>query len=114
MTIDELSQNIRSVSIEKEVQRLADLLYEWKRNDQTVKELSVTIERYVGHSWFADKDHHNRIYELWFKFRDNAISGIDGMTMNERLYCFGLFDEFDACQNEESKLRIYKKLMAKL
>lgn len=114
MTIDELAQNIRSVSKEYQVQRLADLLYEWKINDQTVEELSGTIERYVGHSWFADKDDHNRIYELWSTFRDNAISGIGGMTMNERLYWFGLIDDFDACQNEKSKLRIYKKLMAKL
>ena len=112
MTIDELAQEIRSVSKEDQVQRPADILYEWKRNDQTVKELGGTIERYIGHSWIADKDDHKRIYELWSNFRDNAISGIGGMTMNERLYWFGLFDEFDACQNEKSRLKIYEKLMA--
>lgn len=114
MTIDELAQNIRFISKENQVQRFADLLYDWKRNDQTVEKLSITIDRYIGHSWIEDNDSHRRIFNLWSSFRDNVISGIGGMTMNERLYCFGLIDDFDACQNEKSKLRIYKKLMAKL
>ena len=49
---------------------------------------------------------------MWSSFRDQAIAGIAGMTMNERLYWFGLFDEFDACPDQEAKLKIYKKLMA--
>lgn len=54
---------------------------------------------------------HSEIYKLWLSFRDEAIFGIGGMTMNERLYWCGLFDEFDTCKDELSKLRLYNKLM---
>ena len=113
MTIDELADKIRSISMQKEVQRLADLLIEWKSDQQTTEDLNYTIERYIGHSWFEKDEDHSKIYKLWSSFHDDEILGIGGMTMNERLYMFGLFDEYDACQNEESKLKIYKKLMAR-
>ena len=112
MNIDELAKKIRSVSGEKGVQRLADILIEWKSDNQTTEDLNDTIERYIGNSWFEKDEDHSKIYKMWSLFRDKAILGIGGMTMNERLYWFGLFDEFDACQNQESKLRIYNKLMA--
>jgi hypothetical protein len=47
---------------------------------------------------------------MWSLFRDEAISGIGGMTMNERLYAFSLSERFDACTDENSRLVIYKKL----
>ena len=112
MTIDELADAIRSISSEKEVQRLADLLLEWKSDYKTTEDLNDTIEHYIGNSWFEKDEDHSKIYKMWSSFRDEEILGIVGMTMNERLYWFGLFDEFDACHNQESKLRIYNKLMA--
>ena len=112
MNIDELAKKIRSVSDEKQVQKLADLLVEWKGNHQTVEDLNVIIERYIANSWFEKNENHSDIYRMWSSFRDEAILGIGGMTMNERLYWFGLFDDFDACGDEQSRLGIYKKLMA--
>ena len=112
MNIDELAKKIRTVSDGEQVQRLADLLIEWKSDHQTVEYLNETIERYIGNTWFETDDNHSKIYKMWSSFRDKAIFGIGGMTVNERLYWFGLFDEFDACQNQESKLRIYNKIMA--
>lgn len=112
MDIDGLAKAIRAVSNEKIVQRLADLFMEWKQNQDTAEDLKNTIERYIGNSWIEKDEDHLKIYQMWSSFRDEAILGIGGMTMNERLYWFCLFDEFDACPHEKSKLKIYKKLMA--
>ena len=45
MNLDELANAIRSVSEEKDVQRLADHLMEWKQNKETAEELNHSIER---------------------------------------------------------------------
>ena len=95
MDIDELAKTIRSVSPESVVQKLADILIDWKSNPSTARELEERIERYIGNTWIKKDGDHETIYSYWSTFRDNAIHGIGGMTMNERLYWFGLFDEFD-------------------
>ena len=112
MNLDELANAIRNVSDQSDVQRLADLFREWKYSKETVVDLNDTIERFIGNSWFEKDEDHHEIYKMWLKFRNEAILGIGGMTMNERLYWFGLVDEFDACNGDEAKLNIYKKLMA--
>ena len=60
----------------------------------------------MGNSWFETDEDHNKIYKMWLSFRDKAILGIGGITMNERLYLFGLFEEFETYQNQESEHRI--------
>ena len=112
MNIDKLADAIRHVSKEKIVQRLADLLMEWKHNQDTVEDLRTTVERYIGNSWVEQDEDHARIYRMWSSFRDKAIAGIAGMTMNERLYWFCLFDEFGDSPDEKAKLKIYRKLLA--
>jgi hypothetical protein len=42
MNIDDLAKEMRSVSSEKVVQGLADLLMEWKQNHETVEDLQKT------------------------------------------------------------------------
>ena len=37
---------------------------------------------------------------------------LGGMTMNERLYWFGLLDGYDKCSTEDDRLVIYAKLHA--
>ncbi len=111
MNIDELANEIRSVSNEKTVLKIIDSLLQWKQNDDTVEDLYYVVERNFGYSWIEKDEDHNSIYNLWSTFKDEAISGIQGMTMNERLYMFCLFDEFDKCKNKQEKLRIYTKLM---
>ena len=39
-----------------------------------------------------------------------ATRGIGGMTMNERLHRFGLFERFDACDAEEESQVVHNKL----
>lgn len=113
MNLDELSEEISKVSSEKVVQDLSRFLVAWKDNEETAEELKEGIERYIGNTWIEKNEDHSKIYRLWSAFREEAISGIGGMTMNERLYWFGLFNRYDACNNEEEKLFVYRKLHAK-
>ena len=110
MNIDELAKSIRLISPESIVQKLADILINWKTDKTTAKELESRVERYIGNTWIQKEEDHEIIYSLWSKFREDAIRHIGGMTMNERLYYFGLFDEFDNCSTETERLKIYKKL----
>ena len=110
--MDELIQKFREISADKIVQRLADLLLEWKTNDSTAKELRDDVERFIGNSWIKNAADHAMAYELWSAFRDDVIGTICGMTMNERLAYFGLFDRFDACQSDDEKRAVYTKLHA--
>lgn len=113
MNLDELAEEINKISPEKVVQDLSRILIEWKNNEETAEELKEGIERYLGNTWIESKADHKKIYQMWSSFRDGAISGIGGMTMNERLYWFGLFERFEACSSQEDKLRVYRKLHAR-
>jgi hypothetical protein len=113
MNVDELADAIRKVSSEEVVQKLSRFMVEWKNNDETAEDLKERIERYIGNTWIERNEDHKKVYQLWASFRDEAISGIGGMTMNERLYQFGLFERFDACPDREAQVAIYKKVHAK-
>jgi hypothetical protein len=113
LNIDELAAAIKSVSPEEPAHRLADLLIEWKRDDSTAEDLKSRIERAIGHTWFSTDAVHSEVYRVWSEFRSLAIDGIGGMTMNERLYCFGLFERYDDAKTEEARLKIYAKLHAR-
>jgi len=112
MNLDELAKKISSVSSNKVVQDLSQILFVWKANDDTVEELKDSVERYLGNTWIASNEEYKKIYSMWSSFRDEFIAGIGGMTMNERLYYFGLLKRFDACTDEDSRLSIYMKLHA--
>ena len=112
MNLDELAEAIRKISSEEVVQKLSRLLVEWKSNDETVEVLKERIERYIGNTWIESNEDHEKIYHMWASFRDEVISEVRGMTMNERLYQFGLFDRFDACLDHEARLVLYRKVQA--
>lgn len=112
MNLDELIAELRSIPDDPAILRLIELLQAWKSDATTVVDLRRTVERFIGNTWIENHDDHNRTYSLWSAFRDQAIDGVGGMTMNERLYWFGLFDRLDACSAEEDRRTIYRKLLA--
>ena len=54
-----------------------------------------TTERLFGNTWFRDKEAYTRIYTEWDIFKGLFTQSIHGMTVNERLFTLGLFEEFD-------------------
>lgn len=111
--IDTLTEEIRKISSDPVALKLVELFESWKTDDSTVEELESDIERYIGNSWITSEEEHKDIYSLWSKFKENEISHIAGMTMNERLFTFGLFDRFEKINSEAERLNIYTKLHAK-
>ncbi len=112
MNLDELTKNIRKVSKEEIVQKLADNIQEWKTDEKNAVELRDNVERFLGNTWIEKRTDFDNVYRMWTEFRKSAIDRIGGMTMNERLYWFGLFDLFDNAKNEAEQNKINRKLMA--
>ena len=112
MDLDELAAAIKKTSSDPIALKLSDLISSWKADQLNAIELESNVERYIGNTWMADTIEHEKIYALWSQFRGDAIHGIGGMTMNERLYCFSLFPLWDDAKTEEERKAIYAKLLA--
>lgn len=112
MIFDELVSSIKAASADPIAAKLADLLLQWKHDDSNVEELESWVEHYIGNSWIASEAEHKNIYGLWENFRSETMRGIGGMTMNERLFCFGLMNRLDVARTERERLAIYAKLLA--
>jgi len=113
MTLDELASAVASTSSDPVVQRLASLLVSWKVDNTSVQALRIKIERYIGNTWIERAEVHEIVYALWSAFVSRAINSIGGMTMNERMFAFGLTSEFDSASTDEQRERVYAKLHAK-
>jgi len=111
MNIDELTSRIRNCSPEREVQGLADLIAGWKCGETTVENLRYLGDKYLGNVWLSDDALRETIYALWQRFVREEIELIHAMTMNERLFTFGLMDRFESALADD-RLKIYKKLLA--
>ena len=113
MTLDELVSTVASTSPDPGVQRLSSILAQWKSDDSTVQDLRIDIQRYIGNSWIEQAEVHKAVYALWSEFVAVEICSVGGMTMNERLFVFGLTPQFDAAATEQERSRLYAKLLAK-
>ena len=108
MNLDEL---VNSIPEKEQREQLFTWIQEWKKDHSDVEALGDMIEKWHGNVWFKCQEQQDKFYENFIKFKEEAIEGVDGMTVNERLYWFGLFDEWDN-SNEEGQLRIRGKLHA--
>lgn len=113
MNLDQLTDAIKTSTEEKLPERLEHWIKEWKKDDKTVDDLVYMVEKWFGNVWFGETSDHNKCYALWEDFKKNQIEDIGGMTINERLYNFCLFDRYDSCNTREDQLKIYTKLKAK-
>jgi hypothetical protein len=112
MDLDELVTAIRQTASDPVAFKLATLLSTWKDDERDAKELETTVERFIGNTWIDSKIEHENTCSLWTQFRDGVMHGIEGMTMNERLYHFSLFPRWESAHTEEERKAIYAKLLA--
>jgi len=112
MNLDQLAAEVERISPDKNGRGLAVALRNWKTDSTDINALAVLGERYIGHAWFETDATHNAIFNLWSSFCTEAITNVGGMTMNERLYNFGLFERFDSAGTAEREA-LYGKLQAR-
>jgi len=108
MNLDELVASIPEVELRE---GLFHWVSEWKNDDKDIEDLAYMVEKWHGNVWFKDADESNRFYERFQKLKKTTIEGVGGFTLNERLYWFGLIEQWDS-SNELDQLRIRAKLHA--
>jgi hypothetical protein len=110
MNLDDLVQSIPDSEADLRHQ-LALWIGEWKRSEDSIEQLNCLVGKWHGNVWFKETDVSNKFHQDWTQFKTEAIEGINGMTMNERLYAFGLFALWDSA-DEKAKSIIRAKLKA--
>jgi hypothetical protein len=86
-------------------------LSQWRDDASTVEDLLKHLDRTLGQIWFSTNVAHATVALIIARLRD-TVADIGGMTMNERLDAFDLFDRWDATPDAERDV-LYKKLLAK-
>jgi len=110
MNLDELVASIADVKLQQDLSHWIEL---WKRDDKDIDDLAYMIGKWHGNVWFQDATTSNKFHDDFQEFKKTAIEGIGGLTVNERLYWFGLFDIWDS-GNEATHSRIRNKLHAQV
>jgi len=108
MNLHELIESISEAKLKKNLLRWVN---EWKSNEQDIDQLAYMIGKWHGNTWFENTLESNNFYTRFQAFRSSSIDQIEGLTVNERLYLFGLFEQWDN-SNEEEQLRIRNKIKA--
>ena len=108
MNLDELVTSVPEAKLKVE---LLQWVAEWKKDSSDVNRLYELAAKWHGNTWFADSQAQNQFWANLQIFKQQAINGLGGMTVNERLYWFGLFDEWDSLSEAEQE-RVRTKLHA--
>ena len=117
MIIDELIAALRmkadgaNVQDRRLIVGLVDHLLQWIDNDQTVGDLQCSVDRYIGNVWLSTDALHSSIWTLAKKLGDE-IKGVGGMTVNERLFAFGLFPRYDSSVTDAQRRAVRSKVDA--
>ena len=64
MNLDQLINQIRKVSKDETVQKLAINLQEWKTDEKNAIELRDSIERFLGNSWINERADFDKVYRI--------------------------------------------------
>lgn len=88
---------------------LVKILNSWTLNNETIASLHRTVESYLNRQESSQLEAR----KSWDIFVVDSIRTVDGMTMNERLFVFGLMKRWDRTLFKVSKHKIYAKVHAK-
>ena len=103
MNIDELAN---SISEEELKLNLVKWINGWKSDNNDINELYNMVSKWHGNVWFKSEKESNKFYENLQLFKAKAIDGLGGLTVNERLFFFGLFNDWEnADKNGQNRIR---------
>ncbi|MDC1142807.1 hypothetical protein OAU50_06920 [Planctomycetota bacterium] len=104
-TTTELILSMPSAILRRELTIIID---GWKSDSSTVADLAIRLEDWSGKNATSSA---LTVQQFIRNFVKDVIDKIGGMTVNERLYWFCLFDEWEYMNGAEEE-RIRKKLIA--
>ena len=108
MTIDDLPSLVPTEHSDLQTD-LARWIAEWKHSADDIERLRYLVDKWLGNVWINDQAGFRVLIQAWQLFKKQSLDGVQAQTVNERLYSFGLFEEWDAGGPEE-----HRKLMAKV
>jgi len=108
MNLDELVNSVPEDDLRENLSRWVG---EWKQDDKDIEALAYLIGKWHGNVWFQDTDASNIFHSEFQIFKSAAIDNVGGLTLNERLYWFGLFEAWER-GNEITHKRLRTKLRA--
>ena len=107
MTLPEFRQALTGLgSMTPDDAKLLDLFItsidRWVLDASTPDHLVDHLSRILGNVWFSSRDLHQQVFDALDAFAA-TVGELGGMTMNERLFTFGLFDRWDASTDDVRK-----------
>lgn len=114
MNLIQYIAEVKKFELDEDIVILVKHLESWLDDDYDLEYLVRTVDKLFGNLWFQRRETHDHLYQLWCTFKVEAVDSVGGMTMNERLYLFGLFNRMDNCKSTSEIEKIYKKLEAKI
>lgn len=112
-SISELISQLSSSGGRHVAADLLTILSLWIEDDDDILSLKENVENYIEGSALECGTERQHIETLWMEFCTSAIDCIHGMTMNERLFAFGLLDRFNQSRlSKEAVSVIYLKVLA--
>ena len=108
MLFTELISQLKAPDQGQEAKQLLRILEQWKKNDQPISTLQTSVNKFLA----LNENVSETIQSTWKRFESESILFVDGMTMNERLFVFNLFNRWDRCKTMDHKLKLYAKVHA--
>ncbi len=94
----------------KIINSLVSVADSWRGTLIPVGDLVHAFDRTLGHAWLSRDDLHAEVARLIGEVRAEA-AGLVGMTLNERLFAFGLSEIWDGA-SDVLRTRLMRKLEA--
>jgi hypothetical protein len=88
-----------------------DRLSAWCEDGSTIEDLVADLDRLLGQSRFSTNEDRAAVALVIARLCD-AVASIGGMTMNERLFTFGLMERWDRTAAAH-RGELYDKVLAK-
>ena len=111
MTLDELVSAIP----DEDSDLRADLgrwLEDWKQSDATIEDLVSLIEKWHGNVWFKSHEASDLFFQNWERYKENTITGIVHLSLQEQLNCFSLSEHWEQC-DDDGRNRLKIKMILK-
>jgi hypothetical protein len=110
MTIDDLPSLVPIAHADLQAD-LSHWISEWKRSMDDIERLRFLVDKWLGNVWINDESGFKALMHAWQHFKSESIDRVGALTVNERLFVFGLLEQWDS-SGPEAHQSLMKKVLA--